>query len=126
MNYKNGSLQIAIMQDGGKDEFNRPKPAIITWTDPIRCHIETVTHRNDAIVTDGISTQSSYMIWFGTYTLNNDVMQIFEEYNRDRIECIRLVHNKLDIGDWQVQNIEVKNMFGRVEIMVGNRINRQV
>lgn len=126
MDYKNGHIQIAILQDGGKDEFNRPKPAIVTWTDKINCHIQPITHRNDAVVTDGISTQSSYNLWFGTYTLNNSVMNIFEEFNRDKIERVRVCYNKLDIGEFQVQAIIIKNMFGRVEMVLGNRLGRML
>ncbi len=126
MNYLNGHIELAIISDGGLDEFNNPLPATVTWTDPIRCHIQTVTHRNDGAVIDGIFTNSSYKIWFGTYTLSETILKLFKDWNGQGVERIRLSHDKSDRGDWQVQNLSFKNTMGRVEIIIGNRINRQV
>lgn len=126
MNYLNGQIQIAILTDGGRDEFNNPLPAVETWTDPIRCHIQTITHRNDGVVLEGVFTNSSYKIWFGTHTLSKTVLELFEEQNQVNADRVRIVQDKVLIGDWQIQNISFKHTMGRIEIIVGNRINRQV
>jgi hypothetical protein len=126
MHYINGRIFIGILTDGGKDEFNQPLPATIEWTDRIPCHIQTITHRNDGSVTDGIFTNSSYKIWFGTYSLNNSVMKLFDEENQPKIERVKVIKDKVDIGEWQVQNVLVKHITGRVEILIGNRMNRLV
>lgn len=126
MNYRNGHIQIAIIADGGKDEFNRPLPAIETWTNPIRCHIQTITHRNDGQTTDGVWTNSSYKVWFGTHTLSETVLELFQEENQNQVQRIKVIQDKVSKGEWQVQNILIKHTMGRIELLIGNRINRQV
>ncbi len=113
----NGLMEYAIMQDGGRDQFNNPLPAIITWSKPIPCHIMTVTHRNDGVAEDGVFTNSSYKIWI-------------EAYGREMSfypERVRLTQDGVNVGEWQVQAPpQWKHSNGRIEFIVGNRLNRQV
>lgn len=149
--FKNGYLQYAILTDGGTDEFNRPLPAIIEWSAHIPCHIMTYNHRNDGVVTDGIFTNSSYKVWleiydrdledkwsllslseYGFIELDDTGLMIdttrrpYKNPSKFNPERVRLIHDTIDIGEWQVQNISYKRMSGRIEILIGNRLNRQV
>lgn len=115
--FKNGYIEYATIVDGGLDEFNRPLPAIIEWSQKIPCHVMTYNHRNDGVVTDGIFTNSSYKVWLETYYIR------FENFN---IERVRVWQNQRNLGEWQVQNVNYPKMSGRIELLLGNRINRIV
>lgn len=117
MNIINGYIEVASIADGGKDEFNQPLPAIVTWSRPMHCHIQSVTGRNDVPVVDGTASQASYKIFidyrfFGNVHFNPDILRI----NLDGE----------DKGEYQVQAYTYKKLGGRTEIYVGVRSNKQL
>lgn len=113
----NGHIQVAGISGTGADNFNRPLPADVVYGDIIPCHVQAYTHRNDGVYNNGVFEQSSYKVWFEDY-IDRD-----EDFN---VERIKLTHNRRNLGEWQVQNVSYKPLTGRIELIVGNRINRQI
>lgn len=117
MNVINGHIKYAIITDGGRDEFNSPLPAIVTWSEPIACRVQQVSSRHDVPVIDGIQSQSSYKIfldyrYFGAISFSPEIVSITKDL--------------VDMGEYQVQAVLHNKILGRTEIFVGVRSNRQL
>lgn len=117
MNYIDGHIEFCQMVDGGVDEYNRPLPATITWSEPMRCRVQRVSSRHDVPVVDGVQSQASYKIfldyrYFGAISF--------------RPEIVRIRKDLVDVGEYQVQAVLHNKMLGRTEIFVGVRSNKQL
>ena len=108
----NGTIQVQTVTGGGYNAKGDPVPATVGWADPIPCHIDTVTHRNDGRYENGKFTESSYRVFVEMYGQNYDIAS----------KRVKLTHYGRDIGDaekgWQVQDAQYKPKTGRIQITV--------
>ncbi len=108
----NGTIQMQTVTGGGYDTNGDPISAIVDWSDPVSCHIDTITHRNDGRYQDGKFTESSYRVFFEMYDMDYTFTS----------KRVRLTHFGRVVGDadkgWQVQDVQYKPKTGRIQVMV--------
>jgi hypothetical protein len=108
----NGTIQVQTVTGGGWGANGDPVQATVCWSDPVPCHIDTVTHRNDGRYDNGTFTESSYRVFFEMYDMDCDFTS----------KRVRLTHNGRDIGNvkegWLVQNVQYKPKTGRIQVTV--------
>lgn len=100
----NGTVSFLTVTGGGIDSSGNPIAVSETWTEPIPCHIDTVTDNTKGTYEDGKFRQQSYKIFL-------EIMPV------DSTK-VRLTNNEgKHLGDFQIQRIEKLDRVKRIRIV---------
>lgn len=102
----NGYLKYSILTGGGINKKGEPVKSEESWSDPIPCQIVTNTHNHNGKYEDGKFTVASY-----TVLLKKGACEL-------TITKVSLSRHGVELGVFQVQNIEEFPKVGRIKIIV--------
>lgn len=66
-------LQIKETTGGGYDENGNPIPAVVTWSDPIPCHVRKLDRQRIFVYADGSEGVYNYDVWFDPGIITEDM-----------------------------------------------------
>ncbi len=102
---KNGTLQYAIVTGGGLDAIGDPIPVVTSWSDPVDCLIITNTRNDKGTYQDGKFTQMAYVVHIDK-----------QPFDAKRV---RLTNDRgIELGEFQVQDVQFLDLVRRVKITV--------
>jgi hypothetical protein len=102
----NGLLQYNIHTDGGFNDDGEPIGSVDSWSEAVRCHIETVTNNSKGRYEDGKFNQASYEVLVEAGTIPADT-------NR-----VKLTRGKTELGEFSVQGRPEPLSMDRVKITI--------
>jgi len=101
----NGHILVGNSTGGGIDADGIPIPSSVEWSEEIPCRVQTVNHNNKGVYQDGKFVQSAYLLFIPLVT----------PFSADRV---RIVHSGVDLGEFEVQDVEVLTLVGKIKITV--------
>lgn len=103
---KNGSISFEQTQEGGKNEWGEPIPAVTEWSEPVFCSIKTNSDNRKGKYEDGNFRQASFVILMETQELPSGVSRV------------KLTRYTEDLGEFDIISIEPILTLGRLQILV--------
>jgi hypothetical protein len=102
--YPNGILYCKITSGGGYDEDGNPVAVVESWGEAVTCHIDTASHSNDGYYDNGNFTKAQYVV--------------FIENQPFDAKRIKLTLDGGDLGEFLVQDVQIKHINKKIQIMV--------